>query len=304
VLQGEEPLASAASMSTKLPPYTHQWVHDEVIIKDGDQFPGEYAKLEDLSSVTNVNINLLKEAVVTVINDNIGTIKTLTPDNQIHILMIKNGDIVQDDNIILSSGVFDLLTTSDDITTVNANLKYDTCTGPECPNVIAYIQYYVALACKCVSIGTPKLAQGGNECHKTLLENALKDFDLKNQVFITEMTDSYSSKIRGTEYTVSINVGKDGIMKLIDNDHKAVLTVKLSNYFPAKIRIICLICIYYFTTYTMMIVKNINPTLSQPNLLAMIKCWIKSNAIQLAPMTPAPMTPGWNPSPLNGSPSP
>jgi hypothetical protein len=280
VLQGEEPLASAASMSTKLPPYTHQWVHEEAIhIEKTRKFPGEYVDPEGFSSV--IGIPTLKLAVAKVINHNIWSINEKFTDNKIDILRIDDENIVQGDNIILPKGVFELLTKKDiTITTVNDSLNYNTCDGPECPgtpNAVAYIQYYVALACKCVSIDrTLKPAQ----CHATLLNDATNDF--KTFVGPTFFdNEPYNSQIEGTVFIVSINADKNGKMKLTDTTSD-VITVNLTEYEPTNVRCICLICLYYFMTHVMIDNPNINET----NLLKMIKCWKKNDQSLFKPVVP------------------
>ena len=96
-------------------------------------------------------------------------------------------------------------------------------------------------------------------------------------------------EIKGTGFTVSINAEKDSMMKLTDIvNNRDIITVVLTDYDPKKIRCICLVCIYYFTTYAMLHSPNINET----NLLNMIKCWTKTGVIQLPPLRrPA----GWTP---------
>ena len=293
-----------STSSTRLDPYTHQWAHDEVIQIDRTlKSAGVYADPQVLSSV--IDIPTLKQAVVQVINDNIGTINRDFPEKRILPLIIKDEkDIVQGDTTILPDGVFTHLTG----VIINNNTDYKTCKGPACPNAIAYIQYYVALACKCVSIDeTPKAARDGNECHKTLLDDATADFNTTvGPSFLG--SDPYISKIQGTEFTVSINAEKDGCnMKLYTNTN-VIITVKLTEYEPSKVRCICLICLYYFMTRAMLV----NPSINETNLLNMIECW-KNNepwgkqALPRKPfeMSPSPVAltkpklpqlaaPGWN----------
>ena len=283
------------SMSTgaDLVPFTHQWVHDDVLQKERvHKFSREHMdpNAKGFSHVTD--LKKLKETVVSIINENIDAINLASSDNhQIQRLSIidspqEDGNIVQGLNTILSHSVFTIIPL--DIRAPPENpLNYKTCKGgPDCPNAVAYIQYYVALACKCVSIDRTLKLPDGN-CHETLLRNATIDFT--TNVFFNNETNGYNSEIKGTGFTVSINAEKDSMMKLTDIvNNRDIITVVLTDYDPKKIRCICLVCIYYFTTYAMLHSPNINET----NLLNMIKCWTKTGVIQLPPLRrPA----GWTP---------
>ena len=221
-------------------------------------------KFKDYASITDI-----KTAVVDVINKNIAAGgPLLEPVREGEELHIKQNGV-----IVLSDKAFNVMT---DLSPMDSTMTYDNC-GDKCSNVLAYIQYYVALACKCVSMDTDVKDDG--KCYINLDQNVADDFNVANAV--DDLTGTYETQIVGTEdYHVTI---ANGVMSLIKKD-KNIMSVPLKEYRSDRIRHICLICIYYFTVCALYDDSK-KDKLNTPNLHKIIQCWSIRRTGNIIPAT-------------------
>jgi hypothetical protein len=266
------------------------WANNEVVETTNVRKMHKYDSTSDFAEYKDVDE--IKLAVTMVINKNIDNpnIK-LVVDNPGNIQQ-HNGDLT---TMILSKTAFDHI--KEDI----KGGKYDDC-GKECSNVLAYIQYYVALACKCASIDT---TSKGQTCHKDADQTADDDFDVNKVISLEDLTteNAYRSKINGTECIVKIT---NGVMTLnpenglneTDNvtGFDPYISIVLTDYRTDRIRHICLICIYYFVVFTLTykavlpdqlkVINTDKQGVNQNNLRRIIECWRDKNFE--VPNVPAP----------------
>jgi hypothetical protein len=209
----------------------------------------------NVDAQSTIGIPDIISAVILVINENIEVNKIGTPQ-----LVSKDGNIMQGDTFVLKKETLELIT--EDLVHGNG---YDQC-GDKCSNVIAYIQYYVALACRCVSVSPKGLKD--KSCADDLHTYASDDFEIET----LKLVDEYRSQVFGSNYNIKINFNNDGCIKLFKHDILE-MSIELLNYRSDRIRHICFICAYYYTVCALQ--DKADKTTCNTNLSRIIECWKK-----------------------------
>ena len=271
-------------------------VHLEIVSKTT---PSVYTYKTTGSSTPTVDY--LKTLVVTVINENPHVAGTL--QNKLSI-DVTSKDIVlaQPDNIVLKDEVFDPLRpegtpgatpgatgATPEMTIplgkdVLRDGPYRQSLPPESsPNFVAYVQYYVAIACLCLHPAKPGMARSyttigpgpGQSPFKSCAERSsyIVSRDFGRTAEAAPVDFDYTSSVQGVErFVIQVNGIRASLVDKVNGT--TVLNVDMTAIRPDRVNHTILVFLYYAMAHVLAVTSGgTGGTMNDTNLGLILNCW-------------------------------